>query len=203
MKAAGFLLLLPLLISLATVLVSSRPAPVSLAAEQKTGTISLAKGWNLISIPISLTDAAPAAVFASVSDKLAAAWGYQNNAWLGFFPGAPAEVNSLTAVDEKMGLWVEMKDAATLTVQGMSLAATQIPISEGWNLIGFPTLESQPVEAALAAIEGSYSAVWGYRRGGWVAHFPGAPADVNTMKKMTPTEGYWIQATAATILTVR
>lgn len=164
--------------------------------------LRLVRGWNLISIPVSPANPTPAAVFASIADSLRAAWAYQAGAWLAYFPAAPAAVNNLAAVDETMGLWLEMDAARTLTVQGSLPDNPQIPIAAGWNLVGFPAAKAQPVETGLASLGDGYSAVWGYRDGQWVVYFPGAPPGMNSLDTLLPAEGYWIRATRSGTLTI-
>ncbi|HLB28592.1 MAG TPA: hypothetical protein VJM69_00495 [Dehalococcoidia bacterium] len=209
--------LILLLILLATILVAgpslssaaNHRALVSPVNQQQVG-IDLGQGWNLISIPVSPSSRAPASAFASIAGKLRSAWTYHGGTWLTYFPGGPAGLNTLTGVDETMGIWLEMISAGTLTVQGSSPASAQIPIAEGWALVGFPAADAMPVEVAMASLGGGYSSVWGYRAGQWIHYEPGGlvgassagSSSVGSLDSLVPTEGYWIQATRSGTLAV-
>src|SRR3990172_4832612 len=97
--------------------------------------IALSQGWNLISLPLVPDDSDSAAVLASISDNLNVAWAFdpslaattvagaqpyaaQVSPWKSYDPDLPPALNSLTAIDETMGFWLNMEAPDTLTVTG-------------------------------------------------------------------------------------
>ena len=134
-------------------------------AQLQSFNISLAAGWNLISIPLVPADTAPTSVFSSASGNYSRVQAYNNcdvaDPWKEFDPGNPGAAD-LTALDPKIGFWINVTSATTLAVNGSSQPNTNIPLCTGWNLIGYPLSVALPVTTALASIAGKYSRVYGY-----------------------------------------
>ncbi|MBI2913860.1 MAG: CSLREA domain-containing protein, partial [Chloroflexi bacterium] len=178
------------------------------AAEQQSSDISLAQGWNLVSLPLVPADPAPSAVLASIAAKLNSAWAYDSsqpaNPWLSYDPDVPASLNTLTAIDVKMGLWLNMKQAATLAVTGSQPGTTQIPIAQGWNFIGYPSGQALPVATVLAGL--SYNSVWAYdpslSPSPWQSNDPNVPPSLNTLQNFAPGHGYALNAPGPATLTI-
>ncbi len=170
-------------------------------------------GWNLVSLPLVPGDPSPCAVLASIAGKLNSAWAYQtgpaggasSSPWLSYDPAIPPFLNTFTAIDVNMGFWLNMKEAATLTASGAQPGATQIPVSQGWNFIGYPWGQTKPVATVLAGL--SYNSVWAYdpslSPGPWQSYDPDVPDFLNTLQEFTPTRGYALNAKAAGTLTIR
>jgi len=177
--------------------------------------ISLVAGWNLVSfnvIPIS-TDIRD--VLASIQGKysLVYAWNASEpdelKQWLKYIPdpGFPFERNSLQALDERMGFWINMDEPATLTMNGVYYpkGKTQIQLkvgSGGWNLVGFPlalpgALENHGVD------HGDYTVIWRYEAheadegDKWKKFYPDPGYPNNDFTALSPGWGYWIYITAA------
>ncbi|MBI2913013.1 MAG: hypothetical protein HYY03_03745 [Chloroflexi bacterium] len=165
--------------------------------------IGLLPGWNLISLPLVPADPAPAAVLACIAGKFNSAWAYQS-AWLAYDPLVPPGLNTLTAIAVTMGVWVNMKEAAVLTVTGTQPAETEIPMYPGWNFIGYPSAQSRPVEDVLAGV--AYNSVWAYdpalSPSPWQSYDPNVPPALDTLQNFTPGRGYALNAKAAGTLTI-
>ncbi|HYU32287.1 MAG TPA: DUF6531 domain-containing protein, partial [Thermoanaerobaculia bacterium] len=171
--------------------------------------VSLVPGWNLASVQNEPVDPAPAGVFSPVSGKFTRVWAYD-----ACTPGAPwklydpanAAASDLTAVDQKIGFWIEMTAPAAVPNPGSLADATTIHLCPGWNLIGFPAEQERPVRTALFSIEGKYSRVFGYDPADpadpWEIYDVAVPAWANDLELMQPGRGYWILATAETDLTI-
>ncbi len=169
--------------------------------------IDLLAGWNLISLPLIPGDESPAAVLASVAGKYNSAWAYapgQTNPWLSYDPDVPPFLNTLTAIDEKMGVWLNMKEAAILTVTGTQPGSTEIAIFQGWNFIGYPSDQTRSVPNVLAGV--SYNSAWAYdpslAPSPWQSYDPDVPPFLNTLQQFTPKRGYALNASAPGELTV-
>ncbi len=156
-------------------------------------------GWNLVSVPLQPTSTAPVDFLASIAGKYDVVQAYQGNTWVSY-PG------SLTAITEKMGLWIHVTQNCTLTVSGQHPASTTIPLAVGWNLIGWPTTASRPVPTALAGIAGKYTVTYTYKAADiadpWKLYAPSAPSYVNDLATFEAGHGYWIYVTTATDLVV-
>ena len=78
-----------------------------------------------------------------------------------------------------------------------------IALNSGWNLVGFPLLDSQPITEALASIDGFYTTVYGYdafdSADPWKMYDATVPSNyhalVNDLTEMEFGSGYWIYAT--------
>ena len=166
--------------------------------------IDLTSGWNLISSPLILSDPSPSAVFSSVSGNYGDVFAYDGcdtaDPWEWFNPGIPG--NDLTAVSHQLGYWVDMTSADILSLSGEHPLETTINLCQGWNLIGYPSVVTQPIETALSSIAGHYSLVKQYKASDfddpWKVYNPSAPADLSDLKEMVPGYGYWIYITTET-----
>ena len=114
-----------------------------------TATFSLRSGWNLVALPLSPADPSPAAVFAPIADRLVGVFKYDacNTAdpWKRYDPAAPAQANDLTSIDTRIGLWVEIRADATLTITGTVPTNVTIPLCQGDNLTAYPSGDADSV----------------------------------------------------------
>jgi len=181
------------------------PTPTPTRTPAALRTIPLAAGWNLVGLPLSPLSERLEDVLAGVPWSAAYAWDCTNQGWLTAFPDVPGPQTFLN-VDAKMGFWVRVDRAATLTVGGDPLDVVQIQLCPGWNLISFPAPTARPLPSALASIAGSYKLVYEYdpfsAPDAWRRYDPSAPAYANTLSELSPGRGYWIQATVSVILTI-
>ncbi len=171
--------------------------------------MSLQPGWNLISLPLIPSGSSPAAVLASIAGKYNSAWAYDPgqtaHPWLSYDPTVPPFLNTLTAIDERMGLWLNMKEPATLTVAGTEPGTTQIGISAGWNFIGYPSGQSRPVGQVLWGV--SYTSVWAYDAAAgagdpWQSYDPDVPPFLNTLQQFSPGWGYALNAAGPGVVSI-
>src|SRR6185436_7216127 len=175
-------------------------APESL--ESAAEGIPLLPGWNLISLPKEPDSIDPATVFSSIPGALVAAHTYDGcnaaDPWRVYAPGA-AGVSDLSAVDHRIGVWVQAGGATTLAVSGVEPAETTLQLCEGWNLIGYPSSYPRPVLSALASIAGKFRWVLAYdpadAEDPWEAFDASAPTWANDLQIMRPGRGYWVYAT--------
>jgi hypothetical protein len=97
--------------------------------------------------------------------------------------------------------------AAYLAAPGSPATAEQpgyhdLPLSQGWNLIGFPLLlNDTSVDVVLAGIAGNVASVWGYDNAtkSWQMWAPGWGGDLT---EIGDAKGYWIYMKSPDTLTV-
>lgn len=156
--------------------------------------IPVSPGWNLISIPLVLnsTDVQ------SALDDCGGSTAWDIVKW--YDPQTPADpwksfrvngtANDLSAVDNGMGLWVNITDAGdgALTVEGAPPEPASVSLHAGWNLVGFPTLEPKAAADALAGV--AYDSIQGF------ASVSPYITDVLPTETMFPGNGYWVHATS-------
>jgi len=168
--------------------------------------ISLSKGWNLISIPLMPEDTGIASVLFPIHGNYSIVWAYNASDtadhWKKYDPSAPFG-NDLINIEPGKGYWIMMISDDTLPIIGTVPESTDINLKTGWNLIGYNSLDNQPIAEALSSISGNYTIVWAYDASDtadhWKKYDPGAPFG-NDLTDMEPVKGYWIMMTSADIL---
>lgn len=176
------------------------PAAVRAAADIPPGStsvaISLARGWNLFSVPLVTGDGKPETVLSSIAGAYDVVSAYDTkHGWRSYRPDEPA-ASDLNRIEPGMGLWIRMVQPATLTVSGLPPASTTITLSKGWNLVGYPSNRTRPVEDVFGPAVPQIERVITYRavEGNWYSYLPALDAPVNDLEIVTPGRGYWIYA---------
>jgi len=168
--------------------------------------LNLYNGWNLISIPLMPEDTSITSLLSSINGNYSIVWAYNASDtidhWKKYDPVAPFG-NDLTSVVPGEGYWIMMTNNDTLPITGT--APESIDLKNGWNLIGYNSLVSQPITDALFSIDGNYSIVWAYNASDstdhWKKYDPGAPFG-NDLSMMEPGKGFWIMMTSEDILEI-
>jgi len=160
--------------------------------------ISVSTGWNLISVPSvqGNTDILSVLDDAGGDTTWERAYNYNplipEDIWQSYSILKPGSLNELNNVNNKLGIWVYITDEGSdsqLTVSGSPPSMTAINLYTGWNLVGYPCLESQMAANSLAGVP--YDALECYDSG--------APYLIRTMldtEIMEPGVGYWIKVTS-------
>lgn len=160
--------------------------------EEKTYTLALDAGWNLISVPffVEIGERTPEILLDEILDNLEAVYAYDacvdpSSRWSIFATyGAPG---NLEEIRDGRGYWCLMKDQDMLNIQGTpgpvppeELAPYQL--CYGWNLLGFKSDAAIPAGDYLAGI--NFGAIYGYDD---AEYFAIRPNDA-----LTPGHGYWV-----------
>ena len=146
-------------------------------------------GWNLISLPLQPSNTAITNVLGSISGKYTSTWAYQNDSWKVFDSANPG-LSDLSILETGWGYWLDMTEAATLSVTGTEPSKT-INLITGWNLVGYNSSTSQNIADALASIAGKVVSVWAYKNDSWEFYDPANPG-LSDLTTMSPGYGYWI-----------
>ncbi|HID34559.1 MAG TPA: DNRLRE domain-containing protein, partial [Anaerolineae bacterium] len=192
-------------------LATPTPTPTPIATPTPSGVTGAAAftqplhlGWNAFSIPIAVDNPNLPDLLNSIVGRYDRVRWYDNSVtpptWRTFRPGDAT--NDLTAIAPTMSVWIEMTAPGTLEVSGQRLQATTIHLRPGWNQVGFPSLADQPVQAALAAIDGDFDLVrvWDNSQSRWRAWRPGEPpSDLTTLH---PGDSLWIHVIRETDLVI-
>ncbi len=156
--------------------------------------ISLTAGWNLISLAAQPSDTAIESILSNIADKYTNVWAFVNNTWKVYDPASPG-FSDLVSLEAGWGYWLNMNQAANLTVSG-STPSNSIDLVSGWNLVGYNSTDSQDIADALASIAGKYVSVWAFMDGNWKVYDPVNPG-FSDLLTMEPNYGYWINTTQA------
>jgi len=171
-------------------------------------TIDLYTGWNLISLPLMPEETSIAFVLSPINGNYSIIWEYNasdtSDHWKKYDPGVPFG-NDLTNMEPGKGYWILMTSDNTLPISGTVPVSTDIVLKTGWNLMGYNSLDSQPVAEALSSISGNCSIVWTYNASDtadhWKKYDPSVPF-VNDLTIVEPGKGYWIMMTSDDILEI-
>jgi len=166
------------------------------------------RGWNLISLPLMPDDSNIASVLSPISGNYSIVWAYNASDtadhWKKYDPNAPFG-NDLKNLEPGNGYWIMMTSDDILSIIGTIPETANVNLLTGWNLIGYNSLESQPITDALSSITGNYSIVWAYDASDtgdhWKKYDPSAPFG-NDLTNMEAGKGYWIMMTTDDILEI-
>jgi hypothetical protein len=159
--------------------------------------ITVAAGWNLVSVnitgtttlPAALTDLTGGVVWSRVmwynANDAVDPWKQYNTAWA-------SSLNDLTAVTTSMGVWVFVTTVGDgqICVGGTAYtkpATTGITLYPGWNLVGFP---SDDTTYTVANLKGSYPTVTIVEQyDGGATYLTSTMADATAF---AADKGYWV-----------
>ncbi|MEW5936633.1 MAG: sialidase family protein [Candidatus Thermoplasmatota archaeon] len=111
--------------------------------------IPVTLGWNLFSVPTVQADTSVTAVLSDSAGDGSTTWDralwYDAAApagarWKQYYTGWNSQLNDLLNIDHTMAIWVRItsKGDGNLTVTGTQPTATTIPLTTGWNMVGYP-----------------------------------------------------------------
>ncbi|MFH0893545.1 MAG: Ig-like domain-containing protein, partial [Bacteroidota bacterium] len=119
--------------------------------------ITLSTGWNLISLPVIVSNTAIANVLSDVSNinnvNTVQYWDTVSNGWKYYIPGAGG--NTLDTIRDGNGYWIFMNSSDSLAVTGTKTPAAPdhaptYSVASGWNLVGFKSTISQITSTYLS-----------------------------------------------------
>ena len=166
------------------------------APQPETFTKSLAKGWNLISLPLTADDMTVSSVFSSVSGKYDAIYSYDatTHSWVA--------LGDDDTLENGVGYFIHMTESGTWTYNGSAYTTMNISLEPGLNMVGWLNC-SKPIDDALSSIEGNYRYVarWNSTAHKFEVYVPGAPSEFNDFNTMERGEGYFISMKTSDTLT--
>lgn len=140
--------------------------------------ISLTQGWNLVSSPLNFTNITE--IFEPIEDDFISMFVYdgEEQKFIEIDPFSDVEI------DLRYGAWIKVSENIILSITGEEFENTDIPLFQGWNLVGHPYLEERDV---LELFEND--SVYSYK-GSWSSHIPGRA--FNSLGISEPGYGYWV-----------
>ena len=156
----------------------------------------LKEGWNQVSFNVGLENMAVRTILSDVIDNVALVQGSGTS----FNPSWPDSLNTLKSFDNTSGFWVKMNaaDSVSLTGSALDVSAKTISLNVGWNNIGYTPATAASIRTVLATAldDGKIERIINSK-----GNFnPATPDVLNSLKTMTPGEGYWVKANAATTI---
>ena len=158
---------------------------------------TLYSGLNLVSFFCISNMESTTDVVGSLSN-LDAVFEYQEGSsdpWKIYNPNLPSfVVQDLTYMSRTEGYWIRMQANENFFLEGGLRVPTNVYLVSGWNLAGYPTNETKPVNQSFSSIDGNFTEVRTYNRstGSFISYVPGVGG------ALTQTQayyGYWINAT--------
>jgi hypothetical protein len=154
-------------------------------------TITLEEGWNLISLPLVPEKNQVQQLMGGVADGVESVWGYSDGQWQTYVPLHP-ESSDLISMTAGRGYWIKVNQAGlSLQFQG-KLTDLSMPLKEGWNLVGFNSIQVRPVSEILSEMGITPETIWGYNNGQWQMYNPAIPG-ASDLESFEPGRGYWIK----------
>lgn len=161
---------------------------------------SVSSGWNMPSTPLEpLGDTSVTNVLVSIDQNYASVQAFhagESKPWHHWQESKPTYFNSLGSMDHMHGYYLDVGAADDLITLGRLHTTVNIPMKTGWNLIGYPRLDTQLRDAALSSIDTKYDAVFRYDPGA------GREVEVTGSDNMAPGNGYWVHVTEDCTLTL-
>ncbi|MBA7612962.1 hypothetical protein ES703_20204 [subsurface metagenome] len=146
-----------------------------------------------------------------VDSGITDAAGFTREYWILESDHPSENITYLWGFDKETGILIYLKSLFpegetnfTLTSTNIftSICTREIPLFEGWNLIGLPCIPEDPsIEVVLADILDNVESVWAFNgeTKTWSSYAPGAPSDLT---EMVDGKGYWIKVNTDAILTI-
>ncbi len=136
-----------------------------------TYSYQVASGWNLVSVPLAVSDFSRKAVYPTSTTS---AFSYN---------GGGYTVTDTLAIG--IGYWIKFSSAQTVWITGGHISADTIPMGEGWNLFGNLN-DTIPVSSISTDPPGILeSNFFGYANG------------YGTQPSLAPGKGYWVKCAQA------
>jgi hypothetical protein len=166
-------------------------------------TFSAQEGYNIVSIPC-LSTATPVYAITNGTPVYAI---YQyvpgdTDGWRVYNPGLPGYVvNDLQFMTRRVGYIAYMNGTANRSIEGLRVESTNIPLSAGWNLVGYPSNDTVNSSTAFAGINATLRIAVAYNKSSerFTNYTPGGAGD---LQEIAPGMGIWINTTAAATWTV-
>ena len=175
------------------------------ASTPTTCTFIVSEGYNLISIPCLST----ATEIWTVTNNTPVYSMYQyvpgdTDGWRVYNPNLPSYVVSdLQFLTRRAGYIIFMNGTANVTLSGILVASTDVGLSPGWNLVGYPSNDTRNISTAFGATNSSLRVVIAFNKSSETFINYTYPAGTGTLREIVPGYGLWINASAAATWTVQ
>ncbi len=160
--------------------------------------IPLALGWNFVSLPFVQFDTSLGEVLSSIEGQWDMVKYYDSGQWLSANVQVPGNLNTLNSIDHEMGFWIHInQDNVALMVNGYSAGETDIHLTAGWNLVGYPSFTGRLASNSLAGTGADIVAVYNGASPYLVQDF----TDLSAVS-MSPGNAYWVHVPSDAVWTV-
>jgi hypothetical protein len=173
--------------------------------EVKVGKYSmkLKSGWNVVSTPLLLSNNETNEVLQTINDTCEVAYYYDASDNLDFWKDTNS--GDLIEINNTMALWVFLNKSDFFITVGRVPNITNISLSSGWNLVGYPSFENRFLGDALSGLNWERvecycsDTIWDL----WKVNSTAKPNQLNDLDMMAPGIGYWIFLAEESVWTVK
>ncbi len=159
--------------------------------------LSLYPGWNLFSIYPDVANTDLPSVLAPIEGLYDVVLSYDagSGGWKKYIAHEGLEfINDLHTLEPRKGYWINMSvgEEVKITITGEEIPDNTVQLSSGWNLIGYTSAESTPLENIPFSRD--YTSIWTYDsiQRIWLRYVAGNPGSANNITQLDPGRGYWI-----------
>jgi hypothetical protein len=175
----------------ATVTVGSSDTVSFALLENKTYTITLSAGWNLMGWPFeekNFTDA-----LSDITGDYASIWTWNGTSWQTSDPPSIDSGDDFQVLESGKGYYLNIITATNLTINGTLQAVNLSLYGSKWNMFGWPYPETD-IYNALESIEGNWHSVWYWdpSTSSWKTAYKQEWSRHNNFNALEPGRGYWI-----------
>jgi len=164
-------------------------------------TFDVGAGLNVVSLPC-LSSAEDILTITNQTEVLAM---YQytpgtSDVWKVYNPTLPNwTVSDLTHLTRRAGYVVLMNASANKTIEGQIALSTDVPLIQGWNLVGYPSLKVRNISDTFGSVNATVTRVEAYNKTAelYIVYPTG------NLSKFTPGLGYFVNVTASGTWTVQ
>lgn len=125
----------------------------------------------------------------------------ESDQWAVFNPNLPSwVVSDLQYLSRRNGYLLLVNETKTMSIQGLSVFYTDIPLVQGWNLVGYPSLSVKNVSTSFSSISATLRQARTYNNtaGAYIIYNnPGG-----SLTTTDPGQAYWLNVSSATTWTV-
>jgi len=166
--------------------------------------ISLNQGWNLISIPLNLSNNSIDYIFSSIENNYSKILTYNSsdigNEWR-IYDKNNLNKSNLENIEMQNGIWIQMLQNGTLSLSGTAINNITYNLKQGLNLISYPLLNEKNTSVVFSQINSSLNNVLSYEDNNWLSYSPLKNELLNTLKKVKPGFGYLVNVNGNVSLT--
>ena len=160
--------------------------------------MQLFTGWNIISLPVSVTPNSPQNILSHLTGKKVAYYYNTSDAgdhWKGYDSTTPLFTWDLNAMNPNKAYWVKVDSNQILSLVGTELSNNIIQLFTGWNMVGFQLYEDS-IQNIMNQLTGHRVAYY-YDASDAGDHWKGYDSDTPTftwdLSHVNITKGYWIK----------
>ena len=156
-------------------------------------TLSLHKGWNVLPITLDPDVKEIDQALASVINDAVVIREFAETDVYVYDPLIPSRFNTLQTIVGGKAYQIKMKNAASLTIDGLPLTDKSVTLHKGWNMMPYLGDEIVDVTETIEPIKSNIVVIREFGPDDVYVYDPSIPVRFNTLKQFKPDTGYMIK----------